>query len=91
MMYVTISLLDVLSTWLALRVGLIESNPLPALVLHWAGPGPMFLLKMVTVLLVAALAASLGSQFPRLWEVLRVSSWLLALVVLSNSLQVLAT
>ncbi len=88
--FLVTSLLDMLSTHLALEVGLAESNSLPALLLETGGPELMFLAKGLSVLLVVVFVIRLSPFFPRLWHGLRLANWFLGLVVLSNTLQALA-
>lgn len=82
---------DVLSTHLALRVGLAEINLVPASVMALHGETVMYGLKLTAVATVILLICLLERRYPKLWHAVHVTNGMMAAVVLSNSVQVLMT
>lgn len=84
-----LNLLDVLTTWIGLQMGMIEANALAAAVMRAEGQGGMFLFKLVAALLVMNLVVQLSPRFARIWYAIYAGSGVLALVVLLNSVQII--
>ena len=84
-----LNLLDILTTWVGLRMGMVEANALAAAVMREGGQAGMFLFKLVAALLVMNLVVQLSRRFTRVWYALYAGSGLLALVVALNSAQII--
>ena len=87
--FVLLNVLDVVTTWLALRLGLMEGNPLPAALLSAGGTTGLFGFKVIATLLVIGVVLRLSRPFPGVWRALRVSNLFLCLIVFLNAMQLL--
>jgi hypothetical protein len=83
-LFVLLQALDLLSTRLALQVGLVEANPFAALLMRWGGEGLAYGFKAGATLAVVATVLALAPRFPRLVVALQLGAGLMALVVAAN-------
>jgi len=89
LLFTFLSLLDVATTHLALRAGMVEANWIPSMLLIVGGEPAMYLFKVVATLAVVVTVAGFGPHFRRLRFGLKAANLLLGLVVISNTLQLL--
>ena len=89
LLFVLLSLSDVVTTHLALRAGLVEVNWIPATLLATGGEPAMYLFKAVATLAVIATVVALGPHFRRLGVGLKAINLMLGLIVISNTVQLL--
>lgn len=81
---------DMASTWVGLRIGLSEVNPVASALLACSGEGAIFLFKIVASLLAAAMTVKAGRRYERVWLGLHSGNLLLAIVVFSNLAEIAA-
>lgn len=88
--FVLLNILDLATTWIALSAGMREANPIPSTLLILAGPGSLILLKLAVVLAVALIMGVFAPAYPSLWRGLKFANALLAIIVVSNTVQLLS-
>lgn len=84
-----LSILDILTTWVGLRMGFVEANGLASAVMQQGGQGGMFLFKLVAILVVMNLVVQLSPRFSRVWYAIYAGAGVTGLVVLLNSVQII--
>lgn len=86
--FAALQLGDVVSTHLALGVGLPEGNPIPAAVLGVAGEGGMYALKLLAVVLFLVAIRYLEGRFrTNPWRAVSAMNVVMLGIVISNSAQ----
>lgn len=89
-LFAALQLGDVVSTHLALRMGLAEGNPIPAAVLAFAGEGGMYALKLLVVVLFVVVVCRLEKRFrTNPWNAVRAMNVVMLGVVINNTSQLL--
>jgi len=83
-LFVGLNLADVASTLVAIRLGLVEGNYVPSIILATGNELLMYCFKVVAVALVVAMLARLASSYPRLWYGLYAGNAIMVIVVLGN-------
>ncbi len=82
--FIGLNLADVASTLIAIRMGLVEGNYLPSLIMSTGSEMAMYCFKLFTMSLVVTIVVKLTSSYPRLWYALYASNAIMVVVVLSN-------
>ena len=82
---------DAISTHIGLAGGIPEGNPIPARLLANGGQVAFFGVKFAVVAAIVLVICLLGSRYPRLWHAITVTNIVLAIVVISNVAQILAS
>ncbi len=82
--FIGLNVADVASTLVAIRMGLVEGNYLPSLILNSSSELLMYLFKLLAVSLVVTILVKLASTYPRLWYGLYASNAIMAIVVVGN-------
>ncbi len=88
--FAVLNLLDIASTYFALKAGFYEGNQIPSLLLAAGGESAMYLFKALVSLVVIATVVKLSPHFTRLGYGLYAANLILALVVIQNLAQLLA-
>jgi len=89
-LFAALQLGDIVSTHLALRVGLPEGNPIPATVLTMAGEGGMYALKLLAVVSFLIVVCWLERRFKaNPWRAVGAMNVIMLGVVVSNSAHLL--
>jgi hypothetical protein len=83
--FLCLQLLDVLTTWLGLRMGLIEVNPLVRFLMHMGPVAGVFSAK------VAALLIGTFCMWRRLFRVIHLSNYWYAVLVIWNMAAMIMT
>ncbi|MCL4531577.1 MAG: DUF5658 family protein [Actinobacteria bacterium] len=79
-----LNLADIASTLVAIRMGLLEGNYLPSIILSTGSELMMYCFKLFAVSLVIAILVKLASTYPRLWYGLYAGNAIMVIVVLGN-------
>lgn len=87
LVFLLLNIGDAVSTYVGLGRGLSELNPLPAALLARYGLGAMLSAKAFIILGALVLVLALGRRYPLLWRGLWGISIGMALVVVSNIVQ----
>ena len=82
--FIGLNVADVVSTLVAIRMGLVEGNYLPSLILSSGSELLMYCFKLVAVSLVVTILVKLASSYPRLWYALYASNAIMVIVVVGN-------
>lgn len=82
--FVGLNLADIASTLVAIRMGLLEGNYLPSIILSTGSELMMYCFKLFAVSLVIAILVKLASTYPRLWYGLYAGNAIMVIVVLGN-------
>lgn len=85
--FALVNALDVLTTHVALASGLSEGNPIPALLLRSGGELSMYAVKLI-VWLGLVIMAFYFTRWRLRWRAVQGVTVVLALVVISNTLQI---
>ncbi len=88
-LYMLLTLGDIVSTEIGMRIGMREINLLPAWVMATYGRGEMYTLRIALAALVFLAVARLASRFPGLWLSIFILNWMVGVVVFGNFLQLL--
>lgn len=79
----TVGLADILTTWLGMRAGLPEINPVMDIFRQHA-EWSMYIFRALLTATIMAVVVWRGTRYPRLWHHLRYVSALWLIVVVSN-------
>lgn len=85
-----LNLADVITTHVGLAIGIPEGNPLPAMLLAGGGQLAMFASKAGMMAGMALIVCLLHDRYPNLRLALTVTNFMLLLVLISNSAQIMA-
>ena len=82
--FIGLNLADIASTLVAIRLGLVEGNYVPSIILATGNELLMYCFKVFAVALVVAMLVRLASSYPRLWYGLYAGNAIMVIVVLGN-------
>lgn len=82
--FIGLNLADIASTLVAVRMGLVEGNYLPSLILSTGSELLMYCFKLFAVSLVVTILVKMTSSYPRLWYALYASNAIMVIVVVGN-------
>lgn len=87
--YILLTIGDIVSTEIGIRIGMREINLLPAWVMATYGRVEMYTLRIALAALVFLAVARLAPRFPGLWTSVFILNWMVGIVVFGNFLQLL--
>lgn len=87
LIFLIVTLGDILTTELALRAGMIEANPVVAAVMDAHGRLAMYLVRFVVSTCVLLTVVQLTARYPRVWRSIYILNWMVGIVVTFNFVQ----
>ncbi len=84
--WLSLNVLDLLTTLVGLRLGFREVNPIPAFILSNYGEIGLLIFKGASAAALVPVIAILGRKYPRTWIALVLGAALVGMVVVSNLL-----
>lgn len=93
LIFLIVTLGDILTTELALRAGMIEANPVVAAVMDAHGRPAMYVVRFVVSTVVSTVVlltvVQLTARYPRVWRSIYILNWMVGIIVTLNFLQLL--